>query len=365
MASTSRLDDIAVASDQLSTLGDRQRGEAIEAAAWNALVDVLKKVLEIDRGQETSVAQSLIDSFASLTHEHLGAVTLSWLDPDVQVRISGDGGSISLRSALADVTARVADVVDQVAALSQRVENAQRRNDDSSVDELARSAKLRQFEDRFTGVEGMRGLVTSLSADILGIQPQLQTVLDLRTSLTTDTGAPLDVRALGRHVDAIDAAQKDAVLGVDGTPLRLRDVQVTLSEIKDVLGIGAGGGLDARLATLAAQLQGQLDTRLDDRIGTLRQEVDAQLAAQAAAADDKLTALDRSVDARVDQAIDVITARVLDQATNKITEQVLAKVQGQLPDLVAGQVKGQLAEIQKALKTLDTRVRTLEAKVFG
>jgi hypothetical protein len=355
MTTTSRLDDIAFAFDLLKGVADRQRGQPIEAAQWNTLVDVLRKILEIDRAQETGVAQALADSFARIGHEHLGRVTLSWLDPDLQERITaGGGGSISVRSALTDVTARLADLTDRLTVLSQRVETTQKRTDDTAVDQLARSAKLRAFEDRFAGLEDMRGLVTSLSATVAGLQPAVQTVLDLRAELTDANGRPIGVRALSAHVVALEAAQQDAVLGVDGTPLRLRDHQVRLQEILDIIGAGGGGGLEGRLAALAAELQGKLDTRLDERLATMSEDVDL-----------KLAALDRSVDERIDRAIDIITEKVLDQASDHITGIVLDKVHSQLPDLVDQRIKENLVEIQKALRDLNVRVRRLEDKVFG
>src|SRR5439155_19491497 len=113
-------------------------------------------------------------------HQHLGEVTLAWLDPDLQARITDAGGSLSTRAALTDVTARLGDATRQLAAVSDAVERIQQRADDTAVDELSRSARLRSFEDRFTGVEDLRGLVTGLSATVQQLQPAVQTLLELR-----------------------------------------------------------------------------------------------------------------------------------------------------------------------------------------
>src|SRR5262245_3930466 len=145
MATTGRLDTIAALTDQLVPLGDRQRGMPIEAEQWNTLVTVLRGILEIDRAQETGVAQSLADTFARADHQHLGEVTLSWLDPDMQGRVTdgSGGGSLSVRAALTEVSARVGDMTQQLATLSDGVERIQKRSDDTAVDELGRSARLR------------------------------------------------------------------------------------------------------------------------------------------------------------------------------------------------------------------------------
>ena len=422
MATTGRLDTIAALTDKLVPLGDRQRGMTIQAEQWNTLVTVLRGILEIDRAQEIGVAQSLADSFAKAGHQHLGEVTLSWLDPDMQSRVTdgSGGGSLSVRAALADVTARQGDTTRQLAALSDGVERIQKRADDTSVGELARSAKLRSFEDRFTGVEDLRGLVTTLSADVSGLQPSVQAVLDLRAQLTDAAGAPIDVRALAQRADTLSAAVDDATLGVDGRPLRLRDVEVTLQEIQDALGIGAGGGLEGRISALGADLQSKLDTRVDDRFAAQQQVIDQRLAdgftrlsiradekvqqAVGAAADAlrselsdslgaqisevsqrldngladlsqqtdvkiavqarqfgrQLDALSASVDDRLTRVADAITQQVVDQAGDRVVSIVLDKIQPQLNDLVASTVASQLGEIRAQLRSLDARVRRLE-----
>jgi len=422
VATTGRLDTIAALTDQLAPLGDRQRGMPIEAEQWNTLVTVLRGILEIDRAQETGLAQSLADTFAKAGHQHLGEVTLSWLDPDMQGRVTdGSGsGSLSVRASLTDVTARLGDTTRQLASLSDGVERIQKRADDTAVDELGRSAKLRSFEDRFTGVEDLRGLVTTLSAEVAGLQPSVQTVLDLRVQLTDANGAPIDVRALVARVDTLAAAVADRTLGVDGRPLRLRDVEVALQEVRDALGIGAGGGLEGRISALGAELAGKLDTRMDDRLtaqqevldqrladgftqlsttvdgqvqqavgaaadalrtelsaslgaqvsdlsqrvdadlADLSQQTDAKIGAQAQQFGQQLNALSASVDDRLATFADVITQRVVDQAGDRITATVLDKIQPQLADLVARAVADQLGEIRARLEDLDARVSRLE-----
>lgn len=423
MATTGRLDTIAALTDRLVPLGDRQRGMTIQAEQWNTLVTVLRGILEIDRAQETGVAQSLADSFAKADHQHLGEVTLSWLDPDMQGRVTDDGsggGSLSVRAALADVTARLGDTARQLAALSDGVERIQRRADDTSVGELARSAKLRSFEERFTGVEDLRGLVTTLSANMAGLQRSVQAVLDLRAQLTDAAGAPIDVRALAQRADTLSAAVDNATLGVDGRPLRLRDVEVTLQEVQDALGIGAGGGLEGRISALGADLQSKLDTRMDDRLAAqqqvidqrltdgftqlssradenmrqavgaaadalrtelsdslsarisevsqrldsgladLSQQTDAKIAAQARQSGQQLDALSASVDDRLTRVADAITQRVVDEAGDRVVSIVLDKVRPQLNDLAASTVANQLGDIRTQLKNLDARARRLE-----
>jgi len=351
MASTGRLERIAALNDLLTGLAGRQRGEPIEAEQWNAIVEVLQGILGIDVAQETGVAQSLADSFARADHEHLGGVSLAWLDSDLQERVvTGGSGSVSARVALTDITARVSALSGVVSTLSTQLETMQKRNDDSAVDELMRSSKLRGFESRFTGVEDLRALVGSVSAQVQDLGPQVQTVLDLRTQLRTETGEPIDVSKVVAQVTQLGSAVSDATTGVAGETLRMRDLQVAIQELNDVTGIGQGG-LDERIATLGVQLQATLDTHLDERFGVQQEEISALI-------DDKLTSL-----------VDRVTQQVLDQSIDRITETVLAKVTDQVQSIVDervdDRVKERLGALARSVNILEERVTRLDQQVFG
>ncbi len=396
------LDRIAALADLLTPLDGRQRGEPIQADQWNALVAVLRGILEIDKSQETGLEQSLADSYARADHEHLGQVSLPWLDVDLQDRmVTGGSGSISVRGQLTDVVNRLADVTSTVSDLSARLELIQKRSDDTAVDELGRSSKLRALETRFNGVEDLRGLVTSVSGEVQRLQPDVQTVLDLRSQLTTDAGEPIDVRALNGRVGSLAGSLTDATSGVDGTPLRMRDLQLDVRELQDVVGLGAGGGLEERFAALGAQLSDALTASLDQRLTSAQQDLEARVDQRL---DDLQASVDATIDAKLADVIETVTQRVLDTATgqitdavvakvldqvkelvdqrlnevtdkltqqvlevaaDKVTDIVLSKVSDQLPSLVDQRVKQQTAELTKALQTAAERIQRLENKVFG
>lgn len=359
MAGTGRLERIAALTDLLTAVDGRQRGEPIEATQWNTLVEVLRGVLEIDRGQESGLAQSLADSYAPIGHEHLGQVSLAWLDADLQNRLVTGGGTgpVSVLRNLTDVGARVNDLSVVVSTLTSQLETVQKRTDNTAVDELTRSSKLRTLETRFTGVEDLRALVTSVAAQVQDLGPQVQTVLDLRSQLTTAAGEPIDVRAVTVHVDGLDAGLTAATSGVDGATLRMRDLQLAILELQDVAGVGAGG-LEQRLATLGAQLQAGLDTRLDERLTATQQDL-------ATMVDQRLSTLEQKFEERLAGIVDEVTQRVLDQAVDRITETVIAKVTDQVESIVDTRIKVRLAELNKLVQVLQERVARLEAKVFG
>ena len=84
MAATTQLAKIADLTERLAPLAGKQRGMPIEHDDWNALVDVLRGLLEIDHAQEDSAQSDLEQRFALKEHDHLGQVTLAWLDPSLQ-----------------------------------------------------------------------------------------------------------------------------------------------------------------------------------------------------------------------------------------------------------------------------------------
>jgi hypothetical protein len=285
VAATDQLDQISKLIDALTPLGNKQRGMRIEADEWNRLVTTMLDILSIDKTQETTTRLLLEGSFATKEHEHLGEIEVTWLDPVLQARVSEGGGSLSVRTLLADVAKRVDTGATEISRLTAVAAEQQQRNDRASVEELERSAKLREFEDRFGAVENLRGLVTGLDGKVNGLEPAIEAVLELRAELRDDTGAPIDVSALAREVTALRKLSQN-FNGVDGKPVRMRDIEIRLKQIEDVLGLVGSGGLEGRFAALADQLRDLLDGRVDERVEAAR----AQLAADAAAADEQLRA---------------------------------------------------------------------------
>ena len=111
--SVNQLERIATLVERLRPLAGKVRGMRIEADEWNELVEVLQGSLEIDRTQETEAGGLLASEFARRLHEHLGQVTLTWLDVDLQARLAEAGGSVSVRSTLSEVTKRLENLASE------------------------------------------------------------------------------------------------------------------------------------------------------------------------------------------------------------------------------------------------------------
>ena len=215
------------------------------------------------RDREDSTQSSLAQSFAAIDHVHLGQIDITWLDADLQARLGGQQsqGSVLTRTALGEATQKITSLGTEVARLSTLAETHQLLLDRASVDAADRSKVLSQFDARFAGVENLRTLVGAVSNDVNGLRGNLDTVLQLRTSLSDANGNPIDVAQLKTQIGDLQTL-RDNLKGVDGNLLRMRDIEVRLNEIGDAAGVGGAGGLDQRIATATGQLKEQLNACL-------------------------------------------------------------------------------------------------------
>jgi len=164
----------------------------------------------------------------------------------------------------------------EMARLTAIVERQQERNDRASVDELERGVKLREFEARFSGLENLRAMVSGLAKNVTDLAPAIQAVLDLRGELRDDNGDPIDVQAMAAQL-ALVRTLAEHLNGIDGTPVRMRDVELRLRELTDALGLPGGIGLEGRIAQHATQLVVSLNEQFEGLSGDLKSEQQAAL----------------------------------------------------------------------------------------
>src|SRR5262245_39926457 len=148
MASTAQLAKIVELVQRVGPLAPKQRGMPIEAEDWNALVDVLRGILSIDRVQEETTQASLDLRFAAKEHEHLGEVTVAWLDPELQARIGQGGASALGQTVAAEIDQKITSLSAEVARLTAAVAELRTAGDRASVAEIDRAKMLREFETR-------------------------------------------------------------------------------------------------------------------------------------------------------------------------------------------------------------------------
>lgn len=333
MASVEQLERIARLSAALAPLAGKQRGMRIEADDWNAVVAVVRGILEVDRAQEEVASGSLADAYASRVHEHLGTVSVAWLASDLQARVGEGGGGVSLLAALGDIRRRVEVGLQEVARLTAAVEDVQRRLDRGSVDEVDRTNRLRTYEDRLTGIEDLKVTVGGMTGVVDQLKPRIDDVLALQGTLTDAQGQPIDIPAIQSQIKDLQTL-RESLVGVTGQTLRLQDFETQLTDLKNQLNQTTGGGIDERFAGLAGDLQGRFDARLDEQATTLQTTLTQEIGA---VRDDTKTQVREALDEAqitLDQTLQARVGEVETRLTSTLDAREQALVTGLRAEIV-------------------------------
>ena len=272
MATNSQLEKIAALVDQLGPLGNKQTGMPIEANEWNSIIGVLQGILEVSRAQEDDANSSFDQRFAPLVHDHLGQVSLAWLDADLQQRLSDAGASVPTRSLLTDMTQKITSISAQLAQFTLLTQDMRRQLDGFTVNDADRTKALKDFDTRLAGLDNLRTTVTGLSTQFDGLKSNVDTVLSLRASLTDAAGQAINVAQIQQNVAALQTLSEN-FKGIDGNPVRMRDIQLQLSQVSDAAGVGGPGGLDARLGQISTEMEARLNANFDSKNQALHDEL--------------------------------------------------------------------------------------------
>jgi hypothetical protein len=284
-----RARQIAALADKLQPLGGKTRGMPIEASDWNTVIGVLSDVLGIELAQETDASVLADQRYAPIAHQHLGQVTAAWLDADLQQRSADGGGGVATRQALSDMQRQVSSLQTQVAQLTALIETQQASTDRTASNDIDRTRQLLGFDTRIAGLEGLGVSVTQIAQSQQALQANVNTVLDLRNSLSDANGQPINVAALSQQVTDLQSL-RDSLTGADGKPLRLRDLQLQVIDLSNRLPESAGGSLDQQLAKLSADVQGRAAADAQSKVDALRAELTTTNAALSAGLTTKLEA---------------------------------------------------------------------------
>ena len=356
-----QLQKIAGLVQDLSLIGKKTRGMSIEADEWNTLVRVLTEALKIDQAQEETVQSSLDQHFAPLVHEHLGQVSSPWLEPNLQTTLADGGGAgVSTRLVLADMDQKLRGLSAQVAQLTTLTEGMRRQLDGFAVADADRGKTLRDFDTRFAGVENLRTSVTDLSSQLGSLKTGVNTVLDLRKSLTDAQGKPIDVSSIQQSVTDLQTL-RDNLKGIDGNPVRLLDVQLKLKDVSDALGVSGPGGLEGRLTKLSTDLEGRLNTRIDTKAQAVQDAVTTGSAASSDKVRADLTALVAKSGSDLDQSLTGKVAaaekRINDGASQKVNDAVTS-LRAENLTTVTGLLNQRFADVPEQIKAGATAVAT-------
>jgi hypothetical protein len=359
MASTDQLKKVAELTDRLTGLGDKRRGNTIEATDWNGLVGVLQGVLEIDRVQEDSTSTRLEEQFAAKTHQHIGEVSKEWLDPELRQAVLASGSTVAGQVAQAEMRTRLDGLVIDVSRLTTRVEEQQKTVDRFAVNDVDRGGQVRRLEGRVVAVDGLRAVVDQVSSEFGTLRTNVQQVVELRNSLLDATGAPINVSALKNEVQDLGRLREN-LSGVDGRPVRMRDVELRLNDLADSVGTGGGRGLDTRFAEFEAALDGRFTQRTDERMNTFRTELDATRAADLSRIQSEtgtaVTTATTALEGRVNGAIAGVRAETTTQLETTLRGQ-RQQIRAEASELIQASARQQLAVVDERIATAITRRR--------
>lgn len=367
-----QLERIAKIVERLGPLGSKTRGMPIEADDWNALVASVEKILEVDRAQEGTLQASLADNYARKVHDHLGQVAVAWLDAELQATMAEGSGGVSSRTAVATLGKRVENLATELARLTSLVEQQQATTDRNTADRVDQGNKIRQFVGRLERVDELGGQVSSLNGELRGLKTNVSTVLELRSQLTDPQGQPIDVAKLRDDVGRLRTLER-RMTGADGSPLRLRDLELKLAELSDVVGAGGGGGLEARLATLSGEIQARLEARVDERTAAaetgLRGQLDANRAETLSVLEREVAEVRSGVTATVDGRATGLQAELLATMNETVTalgERVRAQITTETTRLVDSRLQGVPAQVQAGVVSARNELRAaLAAELTG
>lgn len=270
MANTSTLEQIADLVQQVTPLGGKRRGMPIEAEDWNTVVNVLTEILGIDRLQESGGSQALESRFAAVHHEHVGDVASDWLAADLQSSFGGLG--VEARRSLAEMNARLQALSNEVARLTNLTQTQQGLLDQAQVADFDRDRLMRSLDSRFGTVDSLRTLVDGVSTQVTNVSKNVDTVLELRRVLTDPQGTPIDFGAIRADLKGLQELSEN-LKGIDGKPVRLKDVELRLSQLQDVTGTGGDRNLDNRIGVSVGAAEERLNLRFADRSDQLRTEM--------------------------------------------------------------------------------------------
>ena len=333
-------------SERLLPLRGKHRGDPIQADDWNTIVQACLSILEMVQNEEEAARARLEANFARSDHNHIGQVSLSWLDPDLQQRI-GSAVDAAGRSVVTTLERKVDALTVQVTALQDANKALESRLDRLAANDVDRSLTIKGLG---TSVEHFGDLDTrfqKLSADVTKLSPKIDDVFKLRDALTDEQGLPIKLIDLRAKVTDLQRLG-DQLTGIDGTPVKITDIQQQIRELRAVSGVGQG--LEPRLATLSADLENRLTDKLQTGVRDLRTTLVAEQEAK----------IGNSVSVKIADAFATQNSTLNTHLSN--IEQNLTQ---SLSTTLLGTVKADLETRGKAVDDKLANVGTLVASALG
>lgn len=380
----------ATLSERLLPLRGKRRGDPIQADDWNTVVQACLSILEMVQNEAETARARLEANFARREHDHIGQVSLSWLDPEMQQRI-GSAVDAAGRGLVASLEKRVEALDAQVKALQASNTALESRLDRLAASDVDRTLTIRNLGERVKAFGDFDGRLATLSTSVATLSPKIDDVFKLREALTDEQGNTiklLDLRADVKKLERLGGQ----LTGIDGTPVRITDIQQQIRDLRDAAGIGQG--LEPRLAVLSSDIETRLNSKFEGNVRDLRTtlvtdqetritnsvavKVGEAAAAQNTAINTRLGAIEQSVTQAVSTSVlgtvkaDLDTrGKAIDDKLATVGALVNSAVLSARPDIEKSVrdtvTPSVLQEVRTAVAAADTRlsdkVRTIETTV--
>ncbi|HKO57297.1 MAG TPA: hypothetical protein VJ276_15585 [Thermoanaerobaculia bacterium] len=317
--------------DAVRPLGGKTAGDPISAAQWNTIIRTLLGLLSHETDQETAERAQLEERFARREHQHTGEVSLSWLDPELQELLGGRTASAT-RSQFAEMEKKVAALGAEVKRLTAANEELHRRLDDFIAADVDRMNTVRNLGDRVTKFGDVKERVEKLDVELKGLTPRIDKAVALGANLTDVDGTPINLVAVRERIAGLEKLRDTNLVGSDGAPVRIRDLEQQIRELRITSGLGTG--LEPRLATLSAGIEDRLGTLVKSQIGT----VSTTLAGQ------QKELIETAVNPKISAAVEGVTALI----GTRIKESE-GRLNTAIPATVLATVRGEAEERNKAV----------------
>jgi hypothetical protein len=401
VASVAEIERLAALVERLLPLAAKGHGEVIAAQDWNTVVGA---VLEVARAV---VGQGAGDDVAP--HDHPDQVTLGWLEPSVRALIERGplDDPVAVRR-IGAVERGVASTQERLDALAAELRTVRAATGRVEVADLGREATLTRLSRKVDGLGDAREDVTAVrrTLDVLrtdvtsvasfaegfrGVEPAavvqgLRQVEDLRTRLTTPTGALLDAAEVERRLTELRTTlvtEEELTEALGGVRVTLPDdLRTTLVEQSRA---AAREQAEASTGALSERLAGQIANRLAEveavatraatnaaeqiRTGLRAELADSlrgELGAQVTEGDNRLRAELRDAVARTEASLGgLVDQRVgaLQGSLETTVTESLRRLQPEITASVTESLAGSLRDLSSRIGTMETRVGELRQSV--
>lgn len=233
MARAETLEILGDIVDQLEPVGDARRGMPLRAADWNTVVEAVSDLAKLVASRERTAEEQLEQGFASAGHDHEGAATLTWFEPQTRRLLeAAASGSVDQRLGQDKVEREIAALRGDIADVRKEMDQLRISIDGLRDSDFARERSLGQIGNDVETLKTLEGGLDNLAERFTGIRGDIAAALTFRDQLTGSTGEPIDVSVLVERVTDLEGLREN-LLTADGEVVRIRELSSAIARLEE------------------------------------------------------------------------------------------------------------------------------------